>query len=331
MADVAAGGAAVAYSGSSSPSKATLSRVHWGFCRSVLTLGIAPSVVIDVSLMVLTLLSGLASMYGFTTLVEAGIFNKEDVKMYLALLAPMVTMGAYVSPSPVVAEAIGKMSVQNLPIQVIQLQSICNVLSICYGIQIMNKAVLVTNMFGLLMQVLFLSGDHFVRSANSQWLAFSLKLSCFYNITLYIMATISPLNILGNFICLFNIAMFAAPLTKLGTILRTKNASSLPMAMTFISVLNNATWALYAILIEDIVVLMPSLLGYLLSGFQVLVILWCKGVLPFDLGFLLLLLREPSARANSSKDPHLGSESVELRVKTATSPPLSSAEPRPKV
>jgi len=275
---------------------------------ATLLLGIPPSVIIDCLLLVVSLAVGLSFPYGFTGLVDVGLLDAENVKSSLAMAAPLVTMTAYLTPMPLVVEAVAKMNVQNLPLQVFQLQSICNVLAICYGIQIMNKAVLVTNLFGLALQVLFLSGEHYVRAVNTQWLSFSIKGSCFFNIILYVMATISPLTILGHSITCFNIAMFATPLTKLPIILRTKNASSLPCGMTVISVINNGIWTLYALLIQDTVLLLPSILGYLLAGFQVLIILWCKGMLPFDLSFILLFIRDGSKDSGTN-----GLDGIEMR------------------
>lgn len=46
-------------------------------------------------------------------------------------------------------------------------------------------------------------------------------------------------------------------------------------------------WTLYGHFIEDIVVHLSSVLGFILSTFQLLVIAWCRHVLPFDLGWLL--------------------------------------------
>ena len=46
-------------------------------------------------------------------------------------------------------------------------QAACNILGLAYGIQRTLLAVLITNMFGLACQILFLSFDHYIRSP--QW------------------------------------------------------------------------------------------------------------------------------------------------------------------
>merc|ERR1719158_2393476 len=99
---------------------------------------------------------------------------------------------------------------------------------------------------------------------------------------------------------LFNLVLFASPLTKLGEILRTRNSTSLPIAMTTMFFSSNAMWTIYGHLIEDMVVHLSSVLGFILSTFQLLVIAWCRHLLPFDLGFLL---HPMSLIANQEKLP----------------------------
>lgn len=247
-----------------------------------------PSSLLDVLLTVLALVIGIAGMYSVVLLAEAGIVVKEHAKARLGMVAILVTMLAYVVPIPIVADAIRKMNPQSLPTEVFQLQAICNVLSISYGIQVKNPAVLFTNMFGLAFQVLYLSSDHLVRVGNTSWLRFSITTSLMANCGLYVAARMSPLNALGPGIIILNLCMSAAPLAKVPNIMRTKNANALNLAMTCLNLGNNVVWTMYAFLIEDVVVLLPSLVGYLLGGFQVLVILWCRGLLPFDLAFVMV-------------------------------------------
>lgn len=252
------------------------------------------AVFVDFSLTVAVLLSAVGAVYGVAALADMGVVNKASLTLFLSVSSPMVTMCQFVAPIPVVSGAMRSMSVQSMPTPVFQSQAACNVLSIAYAIQISNAAVLVTNMFGILMQILYLAGDHYIRTMNSSWLLFGVRLSILLNVGIFSFAALVPIKQLGQAITLMNVVLFAAPLTQLATVLRTRNSSSIPSTMTFISVANNGTWMLYGLMIEDMVLLLPSILGFLLSGFQVLVIFWCRSLLPFDLGFLLMLCNEPS-------------------------------------
>jgi len=235
---------------------------------------------------------GVGAFYAIAGMAKNGVINAELLTTALSLACPLITMAQYVAPGPMVVDATLKMNAAGVPTQAIMLQAASNICSIAYGVQIMNSAVLVTNMFGLGCQILFLAAENYIWRVNSGWLYFSVRLSMVLNASVVLFSTVIPLNILGHAITIVTIAMYASPLSKVGSILRTKNASPLPTSMTLISVTNNALWSLFALMIDDSVVLIPSVLGYLLGVFQVLVILWCKDSLPFDLSFLLIACRE---------------------------------------
>jgi hypothetical protein len=267
----------------------------------------------DLVLTAVSVAIGVVILYAIANLALAGVIDMEKLLLGLSICCPGVTMVQFISPIPVVLEAVSKMSVANLPVQVFQSQAICNILGISYGIQIHNPAVLVTNLFGLGCQTMYLASDHYVRSSNTQWIWFVACGICIFNSGLYFFAQVSSITMLGHMITLFNVILFAAPLAKLGTILRTRSAASLPAAMIYISVLNNGSWTLFALLLDDMVLLLPSVLGYLLSAFQVLVILWCRGILAWDLSFLLLPCRE-HRDAQELEDP-FGLQSAQMPMR----------------
>jgi len=269
------------------------------------------SIAIDLALTVVSTVIGVAALYGVAGLTDVGLLDAASLTRSLSLACPIVTMVQFVAPAPLVIDAIKKMSGQGLPSQAFVSQAGCNVLGIAYGIQITNSAVLFTNLFGLGCQTLFLAADHLVRSTSSgSWVGFAVKLCICFNSVLVLMTVVAPINILGHAITGLNIFLYASPLAKVAPILRTRNASGLPMALTCISVANNALWTLYALMIQDAVVLVPSVLGYMLSAFQVMVILWCHGLLPFDLAFLLLLCRD--SKQGGGKSPVEDDELISL-------------------
>jgi len=252
---------------------------------------------------------GLALRRAVLALIAAPLRLVDAVLTFVALsfAASILWVVAYlcqVTPAPMVIQAVRRMSAQNLPLAVFKSQAICNVLGISYGLQIHNAAVLFTNMFGLACQITFLAGNHYIRNANQDWLWFSTKFAVVLNASIYFFARVLPINLLGQAITIFNIILYSSPLMQLGGALRLRNSSSFPLGMTSMSVANNASWTVYALLIEDIVVLLPSILGYELSFFQVLVIMWCRGSLPFDLSYLLIFYgkRRESSGSEAEED-----------------------------
>jgi hypothetical protein len=249
--------------------------------------------ILDAALTTILLVASILVVYTLVGFAEIGLLPKEAFTMFMSVISPISSALLFISPFTAVKEAINKQSVVNLPTQVFKSQALCNILGIAYGIKIGNAPLAGTNLFGLAAQIVWLAADHYVREKDLQWFHFSVKMSMGLNAGLFF-CVLMPIDILGTVITVFNIVLFASPLSKIGTVLRTRNASSMPLLMTIMMVACNGNWMMYAAMIQDSVVLLPSLLGYLLSVFQVTVIAWCNTLLPFDLSFLLLFTSEPA-------------------------------------
>lgn len=220
---------------------------------------------------------------------DDAVFPRSAFVEFLSVACPFVQMVQLLTPMPLAQEAVSTLKVDGLPMPTIQSQAICNVLGACYGIQAVNSAVLVTNMFGLGCQIIYLTCHHFVVASNAGWVRFVAPWWVGLQLSFYVCAMILPINVLGHLIIVFNILLSGVPLMKLGSILRSRSSLELPTGMTAVSCLNNALWTMFSLHLNDTVLLVPSLLGFVLSFFQIMVILWCNHALPFDLGFLLLL------------------------------------------
>jgi len=247
-------------------------------------------------------------VYATVTFVEASSLGRRPVIGYLELVCPAMQISLMVSPMLLVFDGVRKLNVQDLPLQVFQSQATCNVLGIAYAIQVSNPAVLVTNLFGLMCQTFYLSGVHYVRASNTGWFWYSAKLSILFNAGVYVGIAQMPLGLLGNAITLGNVILYASPLVKLVTVLRTRNATSIPTAYTVVACLNNAIWSVYGMLIPDMVIFLPSFLGLQLALFQLMLILWSWHWLPFDLGYLLLLCPTGHAVDGAPKKEELESK-----------------------
>lgn len=248
---------------------------------------------LDLLLTIASVTSGCFCIGCVGALVEEEVIYRHEILGFLSIACPFVNILMYVSPIPALLEALRTRSGKALPVTGFWMQATCNILALSYGLQVKSMAVLATNMFGLGCQVLFLACAHDLQAENTfaklSWMSFSALLSLALNAALYVFATLAPLGLLGHAITIVNILLFAAPLGKVGLILRSRDSSPLDPGMTFIALVNNALWSTLGLVIQDNVLFLPSILGYLLSALQVMVILWCKGLLFWDLDFMLLL------------------------------------------
>lgn len=76
-------------------------------------------------------------------------------------------------------------------------------------------------------------------------------------------------KIVGFLAVTVNIILFASPFESVVHIVRTKNASSLPITLCFVAMINCTLWVLYGIVDNDMFVLTPNALGLVFSIVQV--------------------------------------------------------------
>eukprot|EP00922_Rhytidocystis_sp_ex-Travisia-forbesii_P041100 GHVS01061336.1.p1 GENE.GHVS01061336.1~~GHVS01061336.1.p1 ORF type:complete len:586 (-),score=138.66 GHVS01061336.1:1961-3718(-) len=111
------------------------------------------------------------------------------------------------------------------------------------------------------------------------WLAFLMTFSCCISSLLYFSSWFGA-EIVGIACTISNLMLFSVPMSSMGTIIRNRNSDSLPMAMLLMMILCSAVWGVYGYLLKDPVVYVPSLIGYMMAMFQLLIVLWCRGLLP---------------------------------------------------
>lgn len=208
-------------SGGSSPVNAS------SVFQKLVAIGQAPTQLADVVMLASSLLMAISGICAVPKMVDIGLMDREVSTLSLSLACPLITIVSYVAPTPSVLEAVRLMKASNLNVIVFKLQAACNILSIAYGLQIANAAVLMTNMFGLACQVLFLAGERHA-SLESKWPSFALFLSVILNVGIFVASQYVPINLLGQSITVFNIFLYSSPLMNLGTALRMRNSSQFP-------------------------------------------------------------------------------------------------------
>ncbi|KAB1213969.1 Bidirectional sugar transporter SWEET17, partial [Morella rubra] len=65
-----------------------------------------------------------------------------------------------------------------------------------------------------------------------------------------------------------NIVMYSSPLAIIRTVVTTKSVEYMPFFLSFFFFLNGGTWALYALLVHDYILLVPNGTGFLLGAAQ---------------------------------------------------------------
>lgn len=129
-------------------------------------------------------------------------------------------------------------------------------------------------------------------------------------------------NVIGYISVAVNIAMYAAPLATMRTVVRTRSVASLPIALSTVSLTNGALWVAYAALANDTFVLIPNTIGVVLAAAQVALYLKFRHVVA-PAASPVLDTADLKLRANSlAVSPLVGSVAIDI-----VSPTVAGFEP----
>ncbi|KAF4667263.1 hypothetical protein FOL47_003665 [Perkinsus chesapeaki] len=238
----------------------------------------------------------------------------------LSITCPMISFVGYITPIGSVIRAFKTQDASNLPMPFLLSQAFLCLISISYGISVNSPPIWATNLFGLTTQTLWMAAARWISGAASLRseekdkptralerrastkslpdldgasvssvvpppLYSALLATCLTCLTLTVLSII-PTRIVGFAMCLQGIILSASPLARLGAVLDSRNADSIPLPISLNMVLGNVLWGMFGFYVNDHVIFLPSVVGYTLGVVQILVIMWCWGYLPYDLSFL---------------------------------------------
>ncbi|KAF4033793.1 Sugar efflux transporter for intercellular exchange [Phytophthora infestans] len=75
---------------------------------------------------------------------------------------------------------------------------------------------------------------------------------------------------LGVLVIISSVGFYASPMATIRHVIRTKTSSSMPFTMGVVNVINSFCWVVYAILVEDVFILVPNASGALLGSIQLM-------------------------------------------------------------
>ncbi|KAL0686247.1 hypothetical protein Bca4012_053095 [Brassica carinata] len=93
-----------------------------------------------------------------------------------------------------------------------------------------------------------------------------------YVIIFFIFAT-SPVRrsmLVGILCIIFNVIMYAAPLTAMAQVIKTKSVKYMPFSLSLANFMNGAIWIVYSCLKFDLYILIPNVLGCLSGTIQLI-------------------------------------------------------------
>ncbi|KAF4316166.1 hypothetical protein BBO99_00008338 [Phytophthora kernoviae] len=75
---------------------------------------------------------------------------------------------------------------------------------------------------------------------------------------------------MGIIVVVSSIGLYGSPMATIRRVIQTKTSSSMPFTMGVVNVINSFCWVVYAILVDDIFILVPNAAGALLGSVQLI-------------------------------------------------------------
>jgi solute carrier family 50 protein (sugar transporter) len=280
-----------------------------------------PKIAVSVFLTLLLILASLG-LFHQTHIYSSQLVPHSQRLSFLAIVCPALSVFTYAIPVVSVVEMLRAADATHFPIQVIIAQLLGNVSGVAYGILINNSPFLISSAIGLCFQTLWIiawfvivkhtSQSSIVRQTHPS-LATLLLASLIAVCTLFI--TYLGRDVVGIISCMLTLLLCISPLSKLGLVVRSMNSASIPLAMSLVMLVTNAAWGIYGLMLDDIYVFLPSMFGFIITVFQIIISAWVNGVLFYDLAFLKWLYDgyDPVAPSRSSSTIELGSSFGQAR------------------
>jgi solute carrier family 50 protein (sugar transporter) len=142
-----------------------------------------------------------------------------------------------------------------------------------YGLITRNSIVFVQNMLGVVFSAFYLYRLYFCKALAPELkrqMAIGVGAIMTIIVIIGVLFKLEMLNVslIGWVADLFSLAVFAAPLSELMMIVRTKSTESLSFSFALTCWLSAACWSVYGVLVGDVNILLPNALGFMLTCIQ---------------------------------------------------------------
>ncbi|XP_033109438.1 sugar transporter SWEET1-like isoform X2 [Anneissia japonica] len=157
-------------------------------------------------------------------------------------------------------------STQNVPYLPFLMTLINNLLWFYYGILKVDSTLLVVNGIGGFLQVTYMVVYLYfavsrMKEMQQTFLGIIFMLSVYFLLQNYVVEPKMIEDRLGLTASTITVLMYASPLAEIAEVIRRKNSASISLALTITSLATSSLWFLYGLLLRDLYIQVPNLLG----------------------------------------------------------------------
>ncbi|KAL4280854.1 hypothetical protein GQ457_03G007010 [Hibiscus cannabinus] len=194
------------------------------------------------------------------------------------VLGNIISFLVYLAPVPTFYRIYKKKSTesfQSLPYQVALFSSM---LWLYYALMKEGALLLITiNSFGCVVETIYIS--MFIAYATKNSRVSAIKLFVSMNVGLFSLILILThflvkghvrIQVLGWMCVAFSVSVFAAPLSIVARVIRTKSVEFMPFNLSFFLTISAVMWFAYGLFMKDLCVALPNVIGFVLGMLQML-------------------------------------------------------------
>ncbi|KAK7337732.1 hypothetical protein VNO77_18318 [Canavalia gladiata] len=197
----------------------------------------------------------------------------------VGIIGTVLSLLVFASPMKTFYRVVKKKSTENYEGTPYMTTFLCTSLWTSYGvlkpggfqIAMVNGAGAIFHCIYILLFLIYSPQDQKVKTAQLVAILDVGFLGTVISVTLFVLHGTIQLTFLGMLCSGLTIIMYASPLLAMKTVIKTKSVEYMPFLLSFFMFLNGGAWALYSLLVKDLFVGIPNLIGLILGLTQVIV------------------------------------------------------------
>ncbi|CAN1228021.1 Bidirectional sugar transporter NEC1 [Linum grandiflorum] len=211
-------------------------------------------------------------------MVMIRFLNHDKLALFCGLLGNIISFLVFLAPVPTFYKIYKKKSSQGFHSIPYVTALMSAMLLLYYGFLKTNATLIITiNAIGITIELVYLSVYLFY-SPSRELVIFPLLITTIFVggygammlVTEFWLRGSSRMNTIGWICAVFNIAVFAAPLSIVRNVIKTKSVEYMPFTLSLFLTLCATAWFFYGLLVNDYYIALPNVLGFLFGITQMI-------------------------------------------------------------
>ncbi|XP_063956639.1 sugar transporter SWEET1-like [Lytechinus pictus] len=196
-----------------------------------------------------------------------------DFQSALSFSATISTIGLFLTGIQICMKIRSQGNTKNISIFPFIAGIINTVLWTKYGVLIKDQTVIFTNGVGIVLQtvytLVYYLNTNDKKNVHSKLLYTSLILYPTLGAVKFMdISAATAIHYIGLASSFATVLMYAAPLSVVAQVIKTKSTEALPFPLSFVGLIVSLQWFLYGRLVQDSFIQIPNFMGMLLGAFQ---------------------------------------------------------------